>query len=79
MIVTIVSPKHKQDFDAQWVEFTTPVGTIMIQPEHAPFIALLQQGKNIRILDDNHNLHEFIAESGLASVTRTQVTIIIRS
>jgi len=44
--LTIVSPQHKYEYTVQWIEALTPVGAIIIKPDHAPIILSLVAGSD---------------------------------
>ena len=50
MKLVVVSPQHKQEYDIEWIEAFTSVGSLIIQKGHAPIIATLIAGSDFTFI-----------------------------
>jgi F0F1-type ATP synthase epsilon subunit len=78
MKLTVVSPQHKHEYRVQWIEAQTPVGALVIKPEHAPIILSLVAGSDLSfVLDDHEKKIIRLARPGFLEVTRDSVVALI--
>ncbi len=80
MKLTVVSPQHKHEYTVQWIEAQTPVGSLIIKPDHAPIILSLVAGSDfIFVLDDETHEKKIIhlMRPGFLEVTRNKVVALI--
>lgn len=78
MKLTIVSPQHKHEYTAQWIEAHTPVGTIIIKPNHAPIILSLVAGSDFSfVLDTDEKKIIRLMRPGFLEVTRSGAMALI--
>jgi F0F1-type ATP synthase epsilon subunit len=76
MKLHIIMPTQKEQYDVVWVELNTPVGSVIIQPEHAPTIITLQKGEPITFKLKTGKQESVNLVHGVAHVTRQDITII---
>ena len=50
MKLVVVSPQHKYEYAVEWIEASTPEGSLMIKPGHAPIIMTLLAGSDFTFL-----------------------------
>ena len=78
MKLTIVSPQHKHEYDVQWIEAQTPVGSIVIKSEHAPIILSLVAGSDfVFVLDSDEKKMIRLMRPAFLEVTRTSAMMLI--
>ena len=79
MKLTIVSPQHKHEYTVQWIEAQTPVGSLVIKPDHAPIILSLVAGSDFGfMLADTHEKKIiYLMRPGFLEVTRKKVVALI--
>jgi F0F1-type ATP synthase epsilon subunit len=74
----IISPQHTHEYDAQWIEVQTPVGSLVIQPEHAPMILSLVAGSDFAFVLDTHEKKVIrLMRPGFLEVARDSVRALI--
>lgn len=47
MLLTIVSPTSKKEYEIIWIEINTPTGNLIIQDHHAPLVSLIKKQTEI--------------------------------
>ena len=78
MKLTVVSPQHKHEYTVRWIDAQTPVGSIVIKPEHAPIILSLVAGSDfIFMLDTDEKKVINLVRPGFLEVTRNKVVALI--
>lgn len=78
MKLTIVSPQHKQEYTVQWIEAQTPVGFIVIKPDHAPIILSLVAGSDFSfVLDTDEKKIIQLRRPGFLEVTRKEALVLL--
>lgn len=78
MQLHILSPFKQEKYEqVEWVELQTDIGSFVIQEGHAPTILMLQEKKPI-IFKQNKKVKKAMIQSGIADITREQVTILIQ-
>lgn len=76
MKLHIIMPTKKEQYEIVWVELYTPVGSVVIQPEHAPTIMTLKKDEPITFKLKTGKQESVNLMHGVAHVTRKDVTII---
>lgn len=76
MIVRVVRTAATREYDALWVEITTPQGNLMIQEGHAPVATVLRVDSSVIIKERSGAVQSMHALGGIVTADRTQVTII---
>lgn len=74
--LNIIMPTQKKQYEVVWIELNTPVGSIIVQPGHAPTIVTLHKDKPITFKLKTGKQESFNLLHGIAHVTRQDVTII---
>lgn len=76
MMVRVVRTAATREYDALWVEITTPQGNLMIQEGHAPIATTLRADSPVIIKERSGAVQSMHALSGIVMADRAQVTII---
>ncbi|MBN2266954.1 MAG: hypothetical protein JW725_01250 [Candidatus Babeliaceae bacterium] len=74
--LTLITPASKESWEVKWVEINTPSGNRVIQPGHAPTVALLKPRSIVRFLQDE-KIEKFEIGEGVCRIERTSVTLAI--
>jgi F0F1-type ATP synthase epsilon subunit len=78
MKLIVVSPQHKHEYHIQWIEAQTPVGALVIKPNHAPIILSLVAGSDFSfVLDNDEKKMIRLVRPGFLQVTRDSVVALI--
>jgi len=78
MQLTILSPFKRDSYkDVDWVELRTDTGNFVIQEGHAPTILVLKE-QQVILFKHNKKEKKAMIQSGIADITREQVTILIQ-
>ncbi len=77
MYLHISSPSEKRDIDIAWIEFNTPVGNFVVQPEHAPMVVSLMPMSYVhyRLTTGKEETKKVI--QGVIHVKRDGVTLLV--
>jgi F0F1-type ATP synthase epsilon subunit len=76
--LTIVSPHYMQEYMVAWIEAQTPVGFVIIEPEHAPIILSLVAGSYFSFMLDTHEQKTItLTRPGFLEVTRESAMVLI--
>ena len=72
MKLTIVSPQHEHEYTVQWIEAQTPMGALIIQPDHAPIIMSLPVGSDFSFMLESTDEKKVIRleRPGFLEITR---------
>lgn len=79
MDLHIISPEYELTKKIAWIELNTPQGNYIIQQGHIPFIIPLLAHAPLTFQLESGKQQTIEVLDGIAEVTRTQVTVIIRS
>lgn len=77
MRLLLISPMQKEEIMVAWIELETKKGNFVIQQGHAPMIIQLKSQSSATCLLYNGKQKTFAIASGLAHITRTQVTLLL--
>jgi F0F1-type ATP synthase epsilon subunit len=76
--LTLISPQHKHEYTVQWIEAQTPVGAIVIKPDHAPIILSLVAGSDFSfVLDTDEKKIIRLLRPGFLEVDRDHATMLM--
>ncbi len=76
MLLVISKPQEHTEQDVLWVECQTTEGAIIIQPGHAPFVALLKSNSSITVGLDESRTESIALADGYLMVERDRVLIV---
>lgn len=79
MNLTLISPDTVREFTIEWLEVMTTTGNRVILPGHAPLIEQLVPKKSITMKLPGGAFKTIPLESGLLSVTREAVLIVLEA
>ena len=77
MELTIAGPSHKRVLLAAWFETYTTRGNLIIQPGHAPLIAILAPHKPLIVCLKNGKQESLIIAGGILEVNRNHALILM--
>lgn len=77
MKLSIIDTEKTVEHNVNWVELNTPVGSMVIQEQHAPIIVELASGKDLVFELDTGEQKSVVVSHGVAHITRLQVKILI--
>lgn len=77
MQLQIAKPTEKRILEISWIDLQTPVGSFVIQPEHAPVILALTPDSTITFGFDDGKQESLVIKSGIAHVTRDSVILLL--
>ena len=79
MKLTIVNPQHKHEYTVQSIEAQTPVGSLVIQDEHAPIILSLVAGSDLSFVlsDTGERKNIRLVRPGFLEVTRNSAVALV--
>lgn len=75
--LTLITPTSNRTITVAWLEFETPLGSMVIQRGHAPLVAALQSYREIRF-ENKHGVVETMELSGgIVEVRRHSALIVV--
>ena len=78
MKLTVINPQHKYEYTVQWIEAQTPIGSLVIKPEHAPIILSLVAGSDFSfVLDSNEKKVIRLMRPGFLEMTRNSAVALV--
>jgi len=77
MQLNIAMPMQKKTVKIAWIDINTHVGNFIIQPEHAPMIISLLPESQITYCLSSGKLETVNVKSGIAHVTRENITLLL--
>ena len=77
MKLTIVTIQQEAEHDVDWVELNSPVGNMIIQPEHAPMIIELSPQKELVYQLISGKQIRMKITQGIAHITRQGMTVLL--
>ena len=77
MELRVISPQKSQTHLIAWVELETPTGNFVIQQGHAPMIVTLSPHQPITFRLKNGKQETITPRTGIAQITRKDVTLLI--
>ncbi len=77
MQLQIARPTEKKLINILWIDLQTPVGSFVIQPEHAPMIIALKPDSFVTFALENGAQESVAVKQGIAHVTRESVTLLL--
>ena len=77
MQLYIFSPIQKKNLEIKWIELQTPVGSFVIQSEHAPMVVTLSPGSMATFDLGDDKQESILIKTGVAHITRESVTLLL--
>ena len=77
MQLHIAKPTEKKFLEIVWIDIQTPIGSFVIQPEHAPMIATLSPESTVTYGLSNGKQESIIVKYGIVHITRESVTLLL--
>ncbi len=77
MQLQIARPTEKKLINIIWIDLQTPVGSFVIQPEHAPMIVALKPDSFVTFGLDSGKQESVAVKQGIAHITREAVTLLL--
>jgi len=77
MELFILSPRHKQSYEIDWLDLHTSQGNFVIKRGHAPMIIDLLPHSSFTFALENGVQKSVQIRTGIASIMRDQTTIFI--
>lgn len=75
MKFSIIDPYQSLHFDIAWLEINTPVGNMVILPDHAPMIIELSPAQELIFELTDKTKERMIVSHGFCHVTRNAIKI----
>lgn len=75
--VTLITPTEKRQYNLIWLEIETQQGSLVIQPGHAPLIAILAHQSELLMGLHDKTVEQVKVLGGIAHVQRTGVVVIV--
>lgn len=79
LTLSIHSPFSTQSFEVEWVSCSTPTGSFVVAPHHAPMISLIKQGESVVYKKGEQETTLTIPETGaFALIKGNTIDIVIQ-
>lgn len=76
MELRVLSPTQDRTVNIEWLEINTPAGNLVIQNNHAPFIANILQNSVVKLFAEN-KVQEISVATGSIKVLNNVVTLLM--
>jgi F0F1-type ATP synthase epsilon subunit len=77
MELTVVRPSGSQVFNIVWIELHTPLGSFVVQKNHAPMIVTLAANKELLFVLKSGKHESLPVKQGIVEITREKVMVLL--